>query len=146
MFAFSTCWNSHRHTDGRALLAEVRALGFEYAELGHGTRITLVEGIQAAVAAGEIKICSVHNFCPLPVGVMHPAPDYYLPSSLRETERQLAVRHTLRTIEFGASLGAKFVVLHLGSVEMRDYTGKLMKLLAAGKASTSKFDRVRWRA
>src|SRR5438128_10542609 len=142
MFAFSTCWNTKRHTDGRAMLAEVSALGFEYAELGHGTRLTLVEGARAAVAAGEIKICSVHNFCPLPVGVMHPAPDYYKPSSLRESERQLAVRNTLRTIEFAASIGAKAVVLHLGSVEMRNYTEKLMKLFAAGRAGTPKFNRV----
>ena len=36
------------------MLAEVRALGFEYAELGHGTRLSLVDGIRAAVAAGEM--------------------------------------------------------------------------------------------
>ena len=67
------------------MLNEVRALGFEYAELSHGTRLTLLEGAQQAVAAGEIKICSVHNFCPLPLGVMHAAPDYYLPSSDRKS-------------------------------------------------------------
>src|SRR5689334_280673 len=100
MFAFSTCWNSHRHTDGREMLAEVRALGFEYAEIGHGTRITLVEGIQRAVVAGEMKIASLHNFCPLPVGITGPAPDLYKPSSTDERERELAVRHTLKTIDF----------------------------------------------
>jgi sugar phosphate isomerase/epimerase len=128
------------------MLAEVRALGFEYAELGHGVRLTLVDGIRAAVAAGEIKISSLHNFCPLPVAVREAAPDYYRPSALRESERQLAVRHTLRTIEFAASLGAKFVVLHLGDVDMRDYTMKLMKLYATGKAGTPKFDKVRVKA
>jgi sugar phosphate isomerase/epimerase len=146
MFAFSTCWNTGRHTDGRALLAEVRALGFEYAELGHGTPLSMVDGIRAAVAAGEIKISSLHNFCPLPVGVTGPSPDRYRPSSLRESERQLAVRHTLRTIEFAASLGARMVVLHLGEIEMRDYTEKLMKLFANGKAKTPKFERVRLKA
>src|SRR2546425_1440550 len=114
MFAFSTCWNSKRHTDGRAMLAEVRALGFEYAELGHATRMSLVDGIRSAVSAGEIKISSLHNFCPLPLGVNGPAPDYYLPSSHKEREREMAVRHTLRTIDFAASLGARAVVLHLG--------------------------------
>lgn len=128
------------------MLAEVRALGFEYAELGHGTRLTMVEGARAAVAAGEIKISSVHNFCPLPVGIMHSAPDYYQPSALQENERQLAVRHTLRTIEFAASVGAKAVVLHLGSVAMRNYSEKLMKLFANGLAGTPKYDRVRIKA
>jgi sugar phosphate isomerase/epimerase len=143
MFAFSTCWNSKRHTDGRAMLAEVRELGFEYAELGHATSLTLVDGIRAAVAAGEIKICSLHNFCPLPVGVRGPSPDYYKPSSLDEIQRRLAVRHTLRTIEFARSLNAKAVVLHLGSVEMRDYTDKLLQLFCDGQARTPKFERLR---
>ena len=128
------------------MLAEVRALGFEYAELGHGTRLSLVDGIRAAVAAGEIKICSLHNFCPLPVGVSGPSPDYYRPSSRNETERQLAVRHTLRTIGFAASLGAKFVVLHLGLVEMPDYTEKLMNLLARDESDTSNFEDLRVKA
>jgi len=33
MYSFSTCWNSARHTDGRAMLREIRELGFDYAEL-----------------------------------------------------------------------------------------------------------------
>ena len=65
---------------------------------------------------------------------------------MRETERQLAVRHTLRTIEFAASLGAKVMVLHLGLVEMRDYTDKLLRLFADGKAGTRKFERIRVKA
>jgi sugar phosphate isomerase/epimerase len=128
------------------MLAEIRALGFEYAELGHGTRLTLVEGIQQAVAAGEIKISSLHNFCPLPVGVMRASPDYYLPSAPRESERQLAVRHTLRTIDFAASLGAKVVVLHLGFVGMRNRTRKLMEMYTKGRAGTTRFFRRRDKA
>ena len=69
------------------MLNEIRELGFEFAELGHATRLSLVDGIQKAVNAGEIKISSLHNFCPLPVGVNGPAPDYYQPSARRESER-----------------------------------------------------------
>jgi sugar phosphate isomerase/epimerase len=146
MFAFSTCWNSQRHTDGRAMVNEVRALGFEYAELGHGTRLSLLDGVLQAVAAGEIKICSLHNFCPLPLGVMGAAPDYYLPSSRDEDERQSAVRQTLRTIDCAATLGAKVVVLHLGRVAMRDYTMRLLGLYAEGRGETAKFQRLRDKA
>ena len=146
MFAFSTCWNSKRHIDGRAMLNEIRELGFEFAELGHATRLSLVDGIQKAVQAGEIKISSLHNFCPLPVSVNGPAPDYYRPSARRETEREQAVRHTLRTLDFAASLGAPAVVLHLGAIEMRDYTEKLILLLAQGRRLTPKFERVRQKA
>lgn len=125
------------------MLAEVRAVGFEYAELGHGTRLSLMHGILQAVKAGEIKISSLHNFCPLPVAVTGPAPDCYLPSARKETERELAVRHTLRTIDCAASLGAKAVVLHLGRVEMRPYTMRLLDLYADDKMATPKFDRLR---
>ena len=68
MYSFSTCWNSHRHTDGRAMLEEIRDLGFEFAELSHGIRLSLVPGIMQAVEAGVIKISTLHNFCPLPIG------------------------------------------------------------------------------
>lgn len=124
------------------MLNEIRELGFEYAELGHGIRLSLVDGIQQAVAAGEIKISSVHNFCPLPLGVMGPAPDYYLPSSRRETERALAVRHTVRSIEVAASVGARAVVLHLGLVPIRNYTMRLLDLVAEGRQASSKFERL----
>ncbi len=128
------------------MVNEVRALGFEYAELGHGTRLSLLDGVLQAVAAGEIKICSLHNFCPLPLGVMGAAPDYYLPSSRNEDERQCAVRHTLRTIDCAATLGAKMVVLHLGLVPMRDYTMRLLGLYTEGRGETPKFQRLRDKA
>ena len=128
------------------MVNEVRALGFEYAELGHGTRLSLLDGVLQAVAAGEIKISSLHNFCPLPLGVMGSAPDYYLPSSRDENERQSAVRHTLRTIDSATTLGAKVVVLHLGVVPMRDYTMRLLGLSAEGRGGTPKFQRLREKA
>jgi sugar phosphate isomerase/epimerase len=104
--------------------------------------LSLLDGIQRAVAAGEIKIVSVHNFCPLPLGVMGPAPDYYLPSARDERERELAVRHTLRTIDCAASLGAKAVVLHLGMVPMRNYTSRLLQLHAEGGGGSPRFRRL----
>ena len=72
------------------MLREVRELGFEYAELSHGTRISLVPGILEAVDAGEMKISSVHIFCPLPMGVNHAAPNIYQFSAEREREREMA--------------------------------------------------------
>jgi sugar phosphate isomerase/epimerase len=142
MFAFSTCWNSQRHTDGRAMLNEIRALGFDCAELGHATRLSLLDGIKEAVAANEIRISSLHNFCPLPLGMNGPAPDRYRPSSRNERERELAVRHTLRTIDCAAGLGAKAVVLHLGLVPVRDYTLRLLRLSADAGTRDSKFQRL----
>jgi sugar phosphate isomerase/epimerase len=128
------------------MVNEVRALGFEYVELGHGTRLSLLSGVQEAVAAGEIKISSVHNFCPTPIGVMGPAPNHYLPSSRDEEERRYAVRHTLRTIDCAAALGAKAVVMHLGRVQMRDYTYRLLNLHVEGRADSPKYQRLSTKA
>ena len=124
------------------MVGEVRALGFEYVELGHGTRLSLLEGVQEAVAANEVKISSLHNFCPLPLGFTGPAPNCYLPSSQDESERRLAVQHTLRTIDCAASLGAKAVVVHLGLVPIRDYTSRLLDLVAQRSIHTPKFQRI----
>ena len=139
MYSFSTCWNSARHTDGRAMLAEIRELGFEYAELSHGIRISLLPGIFAAVKAGEIKISSVHNFCPLPVGIEKASPNLYEFSSTSERDRQLAVKHTLNTLDFAQRIGAPLAVLHFGSMDLKDYTSKLKELLERGEKGSPKF-------
>src|SRR5689334_12452003 len=139
MYAFSTCWNSHRHTDGRAMLREIRELGFEYAELSHGTRISLVPGILQAVDSGEMKISSLHNFCPLPIGVNNSAPNLYQFSADRPRERELAERYTLKTLEFAGRVKAPAVVLHAGSVEMKDYTDQFLAMAARGEKETPKY-------
>src|SRR5436309_14725919 len=102
MYSLSTCWNSHRHTDGRAMLREIRDLGFEYAELSHGVRISLLPGVFQAVEAGEIKISSLHNFCPLPMGVNHAAPNIFIFTADNPRERENALNNTLKTIETAA--------------------------------------------
>jgi len=140
MYSFSTCWNSHRHTDGRAMLREIRELGFDHAELSHGIRVSLMPGIIEAVDAGEMKISSLHNFCPLPMGVTHAAPNLYEFSDERPRQRELAIKHTLKTFEFASRVKASVVVLHLGSIELKDYTGKLSEMLERGQKGTPKYE------
>lgn len=142
MYSLSSCWNSHRHSDGRAMLREIRDLGFEYAELSHGTRISLMPGILEAVDAGEIKISSVHNFCPLPMGVNNSAPNLYQFSAERDRERELAFRHTVKTIETAARVKAPLAVLHLGSIDMKSYTDKLLEMAQRGEKNTPKYERL----
>jgi sugar phosphate isomerase/epimerase len=142
MFAFSSCWNSHRHTDGRAMLREIRDLGFEYAELSHGTRISLQPGILEAVGAGDIKISSLHNFCPLPMGVNHSAPNLYQFSDDRRDQRELAHKYTLRTLDFAVRVKAPLVVLHVGSIEMKVYTDKLLEMLEHGEKDSPKYKKL----
>ncbi len=124
------------------MLREIRDLGFEYAELSHGIRISLLPGIFEAVDAGEIKISTLHNFCPLPMGVTQAAPNIYLFSSEDPRERENAFRHSIKTIETAARVKARAVVLHLGCIDMKDYTDKLLELIREGKRESSKFEKL----
>ena len=98
------------------MLKEMADLGFEYVELSHGIRITLVPGILRAVEEGVVKISSTHNFCPLPTGVVQAAPNLFEPSAAEHREHDQWLRHTKRTIDFAAQVKARVVVCHLGSV------------------------------
>jgi len=124
------------------MLAEIRDLGFEYAELSHGIRLSLLPGILQAVDAGEIKISSVHNFCPLPMGVDRPAPNIFKFSSENPRERENALKHTIKTIETAARINAPVVVLHMGEIEMKDYTDKLIDMVGEGKKETPKYQKL----
>jgi sugar phosphate isomerase/epimerase len=124
------------------MLREIRDLGFEFAELSHGTRISLMPGILEAVDAGEIKISSLHNFCPLPIGVNHSAPNLYQFSAEQARERDLAERYTLKTLEFAARVKAPVVVLHVGSIDMKNYTDKLLEMAARGEKDGPKYQRL----
>lgn len=141
MIAFSTCWNSGRHTDGAEMLQEIVDLGFDHIELGHGIRISLMPGIQKMFASGKVKFSSLHNFCPLPVEVMGASPDCYQFSASSGAERERAVKQTFQTIDFAQRLGAPFVVMHLGEVPMRPVTDDLIKLVRKGEQFSREYVR-----
>ena len=124
------------------MLREIRDLGFGYAELSHGIRISLLPGVMEAVDAGEIKISSLHNFCPLPMGVEHAAPNIFKFTADHPRERENAFKHTIRTLDTAVRVSAPLVVLHMGCVEMKDYTEKLMDLAEAGKRNTPKYEKL----
>ena len=121
------------------MLREIRSLGFAWAELSHGIRLSLLPGIIEAVEAGEIKISSLHNYCPLPMGVNHAAPNLFLFSSDDRRERESALKHTIKTIETAARLKAAAVVLHLGRIDIKEYTGPLLEMLQDEKRDSAKY-------
>ena len=124
------------------MLREIRDLGFEYAELSHGIRISLLPGIIEAVDAGEIRISTLHNFCPLPIGVNQANPNLFKFSSLDSRERENAWRYSLKTIEAARRLKAKLVVLHMGCIDMKDYTERLIEMVGAGQQHTPKYEKL----
>ena len=98
------------------MLREIADLGFGRVELSHGIRISLVPGILKAVEEGVVAVGSVHNFCPLPMGVFQAAPNFFQPSSPDSREREQWLRQTKRSIDFAEQVGASLLVCHLGSV------------------------------
>lgn len=146
MIAFSTCWNSGRHTDGAEMLREIVDLGFERIELGHGIRISLMPGIQKMFESGKVKFSSLHNFCPLPVEVLHASPDCYQFSSPYGKERERAIKQTFQTIDFAERLGAPFVVMHLGEVSMNPNMDSFVKLARNGELLSRNYVRQKIRA
>ena len=147
MIAFSTCWNSGRHSAGDKMLLEIKGkLGFELIELGHGIRISLIPGIQKVFDAGEVRFSSLHNFCPLPVEVMAASPDCYQFSAVYPQERERAIKQTFQTIDFAARLGAPFVVLHLGTVKMQPITDRLIELAKSGEYLSRKYVNLKLKA
>ncbi|PYJ10480.1 MAG: hypothetical protein DME93_11310 [Verrucomicrobia bacterium] len=144
MIAFSTCWNSGRHTAGEQMLREIKTeLGFDLIELGHGIRLSLMPGIQKMFDAGEVRFTSLHNFCPLPVEVMTASPDCYKFSAASSEERERAIKQTFQTIDFAMRLNAAFVVLHLGRVNMPPITDQLIELAKTGKYLSRKYVRLK---
>jgi sugar phosphate isomerase/epimerase len=146
MIAFSTCWNSGRHIAGDEMLREIKDLGFDYVELGHGIRLSLMPGIQEMFDAGEVRFSSLHNFCPLPVEVLGASPDCYQFSAAYPKERERAIKQTFQTIDFAVRLGAPFVVLHLGEVPIGRVTDSLIALAKKGKLLSREYVRKKIRA
>ncbi len=98
------------------MMCEIADMGFTYAELSHGIRITLLPGVIRAVEEGVIQISSIHNFCPLPAGVNQAAPNLFEPSSRDHRELDQWLRHTKRSLDLAVQVKARVMVAHLGSV------------------------------
>ena len=123
------------------MLEEILALGFDRIELGHGIRLSLMEGIQRRFNKGGFTISSLHNFCPLPIEITRAAPDCYQFSSDDARERDRALKHTFQTIDFAQRFGAGIVVLHLGRAPIDDYTSKLVRLAEVGMIHSREYVR-----
>lgn len=137
----STSWNALRYTDAKKLIFEIKSLGFQEIELSFNLTSAMIEDIAGLVGDRQIKVLSVHNFCPIPEGIERnlALPDYYSLASLLEEERQTSIRYTKRSIDTASRLGAKAVVLHTGRVEIPDKTRDLIECHQMGLKGTREF-------
>jgi sugar phosphate isomerase/epimerase len=140
--AVSTRWNASRHEDGEQMIEEVLALGLTRMELGYDTRVDLLPGIEAALDSGKITVNSVHNYCPVPMGAPKGHPELWTFAELNSRSHDLAVQHTLRTMQFASDIGAKIVVIHCGYVGLRKSSSReLMDLIAMNQRNSPRFEK-----
>ncbi len=125
------------------MLEEIADLGFEFAELSHGVRVSLLEGVEKVLKKERIKISSLHNFCPLPPEITRSSPNCYEFTSHRSPERERAYRLTCQTIDFAKRFGVRLVVMHLGHVPMGRKMEKLIEIVSAGALFSRKFVRAK---
>jgi sugar phosphate isomerase/epimerase len=139
MFSLSTSWNHTNHTTGKGIITEIRAAGFDTAELNFALTRPIVEEIIALKDAGIIRISSLHNMCPLPdeIAPGKASPDYYSLAALTDAERGRAVAVAKETIACAARCGARAVVLHAGRVEMKDRTRELAALVGDARRAAA---------
>lgn len=124
---------------GVDMMDELVNLGFRNVELGHGIRVSQMEGILKRAERGRVNVVSLHNFCPMPVEIMGDSPDCYTFTSHRESDRKRAIKLTLQTIDYAKRLEARFVVLHGGTVPMKRYTETLTGLVEKGQLNTKEY-------
>lgn len=127
-YSFSTMWNLRRHTEGRAIMEEIKSLGFEQVELNYNVTDALLETIIPMIEKQEIQVSSVHNVFPF-----IDDKDYDTDSVMLGfddlNKRRRAVELLKRSIDYAHRFGAKGVVVHPGEVPF-DYNidAKLKKL------------------
>jgi sugar phosphate isomerase/epimerase len=136
-FAISTRWNASRHTDGGELVDELLQAGADQIELGYDTRIELLPGITEALEQGRISVSSVHNYCPVPQGVPKGHPELWTFASPQAKIHDLAVQHTLRTMQFASEIGAGIIVIHCGYATIRRVSTHTLTDLIQGNLQNS---------
>lgn len=141
MLSLSTAWNSHRHSDGAEIIDEILELGIKNVELNFSLTEKTVKEISERAGQKKVKISSLHNYCPIPKGIMQEEalPDVFSLSSINEDERRKAVDNTKNTISTAKKLSCGFVVLHCGRVEMEDKTRLLISLAQNNKTEDEEY-------
>ena len=125
------------------MVEEILGLGFDHLELGYDLRMDLVPGLHKMVREGAVKVDSVHNFCPVPIGAPQGHPELFTLASADRKIREGAIHHTSKTIRFAADIGAKVVIVHAGHVEMSRRSAELQALCEQGEQFSARYDKIK---
>ena len=138
MLAISTSWRSEISDEGLEIIQAILDLGVEGVELEYRITTPMLKEILPLLKKKRVSAVSLHNFFPLPEGLPKEkaSGDVFSLSAPDREERELAVKYTLRTMEWAEELGARAVVLHLGKIPMDDPMEDLKKLYDQKKIQT----------
>ncbi|MFH0953842.1 MAG: sugar phosphate isomerase/epimerase family protein [Verrucomicrobiota bacterium] len=145
IFGLTTRWNAARHVSGEAMIEEILGLGFDHVELGYDLRIDLVPGVQKMVSEGAVKVESVHNYCPVPVGAPKGHPELFTFADPDRRIRERAIHYTLKTARFAAEVGAKVVIAHAGNVYMKRFSRMLQDLHEKGEHESNRYEKTKFK-
>jgi sugar phosphate isomerase/epimerase len=115
-FGLSTCWNAGRHSRPADLLDEHERLGFRRLEAYSLHTPAQLAELGALARERGFEITSLHSPCPIAVderGTRARWGDWL--ASTNQTDRTFAVDTVKRTIDAAAELGARGIVIHLGT-------------------------------
>lgn len=145
MLSLSTSWNGPDTDDGHKIVAEAKELGFDLLELNYSLKITTLREILAEKNDGSITISSLHNYCPAVQSLKFGKPQLepYSLCALESQERQSAIKHSLKTIEFAELFQAPAVVLHGGWIEMENLENVLREMYRDNMQGTPKYQKLK---
>ncbi|MGK7345285.1 MAG: sugar phosphate isomerase/epimerase family protein [Candidatus Nitrospinota bacterium M3_3B_026] len=133
MLGISTCWRSRSITDGAALARETLELGAKAVELDFRLAPETLAGLLKELKKADVPPVSIHGICPAPQYKKNPqAAEAFDLSADDEQERRKAAGDAAATLRLAGEVGARAVVLHLGSVPMERAEPELRRLCDRG--------------
>lgn len=140
--AVSTSWNFKEGSNVRDNLNEIKRLGVDSIELGYTLTDQQVREIIPLLKELGISVSSIHNFAPVPSdepSPRHPS-NYYRLSAIDEHERSKAVEWTKATIDLSRQVGSPVVIIHAGTIEIKnDPIKDIQRLFQEGKSKGPEF-------
>jgi sugar phosphate isomerase/epimerase len=118
-FGLSTCWNAGRHSQPADLLDEHEGLGFRRLEAYSLHTPAQLAALAAEARERSFEITSLHSPCPIAVderGQRARWGDWL--ASTNQTDRQFAVDTVKKSIDAAAEVGARGIVIHLGTTSV----------------------------
>jgi len=110
--ALSTMWAIKQFERLSDFIAAARQIGFRQLELNHQVDSRMLAGLDF----DHLTITAVHEPCPADTPTPELKSRDWLLSAIHEDDRQQGVKFILRSVDLAREVGAKFVVIHLGTV------------------------------